>query len=40
MITDAGLDEFVAGLASDQVIPRRKTTRKATPTGDAPTRTS
>jgi len=40
MITDAGLDEFIAGLASDHVIPRRKTARKTTPTGEAPTPTS
>jgi transposase len=40
MVTDAGLDEFIAGLASDQVIPRRKTARKTAPTGDAPTPTS
>jgi transposase len=40
MVTDAGLDEFVAGLASDQVVPRRRATRKSTPTGDAPTPTS
>jgi len=40
MVADAGLDEFVAGLASDHVVSRRKTTRKATPTGDAPAPTS
>ena len=40
MITDAGLDEFVAGLPTDHVVSRRKTTRKAAPTGDAPTSTS
>ena len=45
MVADAGLDEFVAGLASDHVVTLRKTTGKATtgkatPTGDARARTS
>ena len=36
MLGERGLDAFVATLANDQVVPRRKTARKTTPTDDAP----